>query len=214
MVLADEADADLLLDAIDATLFLLPKSEVFGFGFSGFLEQLETVLTDGGSAFRIADDGRSLERRVDETVRDAVLLAGNSAASAPAGSASEHLRDAWQAVYGRTPNPPAAYSLAIKAVEAAAHAVLEPNNAKSTLGTMIRNLRDAPQNFRVAIDGPSEGDPTPVIGMLQMLWQGQTSRHGGQTPTRPETKEAAEMAVHLAATLVQWFTAGAVTRRT
>ncbi|MEU4588618.1 hypothetical protein AB0F92_42385 [Kitasatospora aureofaciens] len=147
-------------------------------------------------------------------MREAVLVAQRSAASAPAGSASEHLREAWQAVYGRSPNPPAAYSLAIKAVEAAAHAVLEPNNARSTLGTMIRNLRDAPQNFRVAIDGSSGGDPGAVLGMLQMLWQGQTSRHGGQAPTRPETQEAAEMAVHLAAALVQWFTAGAVTRRT
>jgi hypothetical protein len=78
---------------------------------------------------------------------------------------------------------------------------------------MIGKLRDAPHRFQVAIDGPSGGDPAPVLAMLQMLWQGQTSRHGGQAPTRPESREAAEMAVHLASTLVQWFAAGAVTRR-
>lgn len=47
---------------------------------------------------------------------------------------------------------------------------------------------------------------------MRALWQGQTSRHGGQTPTSPETLEAARAAVHLAATIVQWFTSGAVTR--
>ncbi|MFF2956746.1 hypothetical protein ACFVVU_36060 [Kitasatospora sp. NPDC057965] len=198
-----------LLDVVDAILSH-EDDDVGG----DFEDELARILGEAGSAYRVSSNGRFLELRMDETVRDAVDLAQASATAATAGSASEHLREAWQNVYGRSPNPSVAYSQAIKAVEAAAHAVLEPNNAKSTLGTMIRNLRDAPQNFRVAIDGPSGGEPGPVLGMLQMLWQGQTSRHGGQTPTRPETQEAAEMAVHLAAALVQWFTAGAVTRRT
>lgn len=38
-------------------------------------------------------------------------------------------------------------------------------------------------------------------------------RHGGSRPTQPVTQEAAEMAVHLAATLVQWFGAGRIHRR-
>ncbi|MFJ9461334.1 hypothetical protein ACIRST_40475 [Kitasatospora sp. NPDC101447] len=78
---------------------------------------------------------------------------------------------------------------------------------------MIAVLRDSPRKFALAIEQNGGGDPAPVLGMLQLLWQGQTSRHGGQAPTRPETQVAAEMAVHLAATLVQWFTAGAVSRR-
>ncbi|WP_226652833.1 hypothetical protein [Streptomyces hydrogenans] len=50
--------------------------------------------------------------------------------------------------------------------------------------------------------------------MMRALWEGQTSRHGGQTPTPPETLEAARAGVHLAATLVQWFVSGAVVRTT
>ncbi|MFI6986560.1 hypothetical protein ACIBSV_49580 [Embleya sp. NPDC050154] len=48
--------------------------------------------------------------------------------------------------------------------------------------------------------------------MMQLLWDGQTSRHGKQTPTRPETLEEARAAVHAAAILVQWFVSGAFTR--
>jgi hypothetical protein len=49
--------------------------------------------------------------------------------------------------------------------------------------------------------------------MMKALWEGQTSRHGSQHPTRPETMEEARAAVHLAVTLVQWFSAGTVARR-
>lgn len=103
---------------------------------------------------------------------------------------------------------------AIRAVESAAHATIEPNNAKATLGTMLGQFRNAPHVYRIAIPGPDgSGSITPLTAMMELLWTGQTSRHGGQTPTRPETFQEAQMAVHLAATLVQWFTSGAVTRR-
>ena len=52
----------------------------------------------------------------------------------------------------------------------------------------------------------------PLIEMLDLLWKGQTARHGGQAPTRMETRAEAEMAVTLAVTLVQWSTTGAVRR--
>jgi hypothetical protein len=45
--------------------------------------------------------------------------------------------------------------------------------------------------------------------MMWMLWQGQTSRHGGLGPTRAETPDEARAAVHLAASLVQFGVSGA-----
>ena len=54
---------------------------------------------------------------------------------------------------------------------------------------------------------------TPLISMMELLWTGQTSRHGSQTPTAQEASDEARMAVHLAVTLVQWFTTGAVIRK-
>jgi hypothetical protein len=52
-----------------------------------------------------------------------------------------------------------------------------------------------------------------VIEMLWLLERGQTDRHGGIDPTRHISQEAAEAAVHLATTLVQWFSAGHIRRR-
>ena len=50
------------------------------------------------------------------------------------------------------------------------------------------------------------------MAMIGLLWTGQTSRHGGQAPTRPQTFEEAQMAVHPAVTLVPWFVTGTVSR--
>ncbi|MFJ3213147.1 hypothetical protein [Streptomyces flaveolus] len=41
---------------------------------------------------------------------------------------------------------------------------------------------------------------------------GETSRHGAQTATVPETLEAARTGDELAAALVQWFVSGFVVR--
>jgi hypothetical protein len=49
--------------------------------------------------------------------------------------------------------------------------------------------------------------------MMSLLWTGQSSRHGAETVTRPETAAEAEMAVHLAVTLVYWFSTGAVRQK-
>jgi hypothetical protein len=105
------------------------------------------------------------------------------------------------------------YGEAIKAVEAAAHAVLEPNQRLSTLGKMRGHLRANLNQFSLVIKGPDgRGDTGPLLGCISLLWDGQTSRHGSSSPTRPETLEEAVMAVHLAVMLVQWFTSGAVRR--
>ncbi|MGA5552372.1 hypothetical protein [Streptomyces pseudogriseolus] len=105
-----------------------------------------------------------------------------------------------------------AYSEAIKAVECAAHAVIQPNHAKATLDTMLGEIKGARHKFSTAIPAPA-GDPiAPAEAMMRTLWEGQTSRHGAQTETVPETLEAARAGVHLAAALVQWFVSGAVIR--
>ncbi|NEB16620.1 hypothetical protein G3I46_08805 [Streptomyces coelicoflavus] len=136
-----------------------------------------------------------------------------AAGETSAGSASDHLAIAWKAAYGRQPDPVRAYSEAIKAVECAAHSVIQPNHAKATLGTMLGEVDNARRKFATALSTPTGKDPiVPVEALMRALWDGQTSRHGKQTMTVPETLEAARMSVHLAATLVQWFVSGAVVR--
>jgi hypothetical protein len=98
-------------------------------------------------------------------------------------------------------------------VECAAHAVIQPNDAKAPLGTMLGEIKNARHKFSTAISTPAGGDPiAPAETMMRTLWEGQTSRHGAQTATVPETLEAARAGIHLAAALVQWFVSGAVDR--
>ncbi|MEU9033955.1 hypothetical protein AB0D45_03445 [Streptomyces sp. NPDC048352] len=81
---------------------------------------------------------------------------------------------------------------------------------KATLGTMLGEIRNARHKFSSVMSTPAGGDPVaPIESMMRALWEGQTSRHGGQAPTRPETLDAARAAAHLAAAVVQWFASGA-----
>jgi hypothetical protein len=91
--------------------------------------------------------------------------------------------------------------------------VVSPANTRATLGTVIRDLENQQQQWQLAIIVPTgTASITPLIGMLRLLWQGQTDRHGNPGPTIAPSSEAAVAAVHLAATLVQWFQAGMVGR--
>jgi hypothetical protein len=125
------------------------------------------------------------------------------------GTASDHLDKAWQAAFGREPVPSTAYAEAVKAVEAVAIPVVLPNDPGATLGKVLGELRANPQKYVVifARDAtPSKGATlTPLevmISLADLLWVNQTDRHA---PIVPITQAQAEVAVHIALTLVQTF---------
>ncbi|MFD0426032.1 hypothetical protein [Streptomyces parvus] len=205
------ADGWELLDVVDAVLGY-EDEEGWDCRDEGTLARLLDI---AGSAYRVDEDGDGLEQRITPAVRDAVSRTVADAEAEPgAGSAAEHLSTAWQAAYGLHPDPVRAYSEAIKAVECAAHSVIQPNHDRATLGTMLGEIGNARAKFATALSTPPSGDPiAPMEAMMRALWDGQTTRHGKKTPTVSETLEAARAGVHLAATLVQWFTSGAVARK-
>ena len=91
--------------------------------------------------------------------------------------------------------------------------MIQPRNTKATLGTMLGELRTARHKFGTDLVTAAGKDPIlPVEEMMRALWEGQTSRHGAQTATVPETLDASRAATRLAATLVRLFVSGAVTR--
>jgi hypothetical protein len=176
---------------------------------------LQQLLDDARSAYTLRSDRRGLWHRMDPAMEALTHAAVRNAEQyTDRGSAGEHLRKAVQTAYALHPDPVRAYSESIKAVEAAAHVILEPRNSKATLGTMIRVFRDAtPEKLILdmgAQPGPSELES--VSGMMHLLWSGQTSRHGGSHPTRDETVQEARAATHLASTLVQIFISGIIHR--
>ena len=178
-------------------------------------EDLIILLAAGSSVWQVSNDGSGLTRRVDETSAGAADRAASAAEDNPkSGSAAKQIRGAWRAIYELEPAPETAYREAVKAVESAAHAVVQPNHAGATLGSMLGELRANAARWTLAIPGKDgSGDIAPLLAMIGLLWDGQEWRHGSQKPARDATPEEAEMAVHLAVTLVHWFATGAVHKR-
>jgi hypothetical protein len=211
---AFRAGDTVILVALDAALYEVGERSryVIRGAKPGSADVLNKMLGTGGSAWRVRDDGLALERRVPEAVRDAAAGAISTARTASV-DAADHLTKAWRHAYGIAPEATPAYGEAIRAVESAAGRLVQPNNAKATLGTINGAIRAAPGSWRMAITdalgGPRDG--TPVLNMMELLWTGQTDRHGAN-PTIPVTLEAAQAAVHLAAALVQLWTSGGVTK--
>ncbi len=222
--LANALPALQLLDVIDAILGVggpwpaldpldPPFGDIEGERAAHMRWELEVMLAEGRSAYRVNDTGDGLTTRVAQASTKAfqsvVASAGQAAKS---GSAADLLRTAWDALYALHPDAPKAYRHAVSAVEAAAAATIEPNNSKATLGTMLGQLRSHRQQYLLAIPGPSgTGGITPLIEMMTCC--GRARRHVtavSQAAIRMETREEAEMAVHLAVMLVHWFTTGAL----
>ena len=223
--LAHDPQPDELLDIVDAILheggpwpepnpWDLPGRNTNHAGLRQLRDDLVLILGRGRSAYRVNDSADGLAERVPDATVAAYQSAAVAAGQAPnTGSAADLLKIAWDTVFALHPDPPKAYRHAVSAVEAAAATIVQPNHKGATLGSIIGQLRSHPRQYALAIPGPSgTADITPLIEMLDLLWKGQTARHGGQTPTRMETREEAEMAVTLAVTLVHWFTTGAVRR--
>jgi hypothetical protein len=178
---------------------------------NGAAESLDKLLERGKSAWAVGTRSGSpgLVRRVPFGVQVAA-----DSVMARAGRAGVRLAKAWEQLYGLGSNASEAYRLAILAVEDAAIPIVSPSNPSATLGTVLRQLEDQ-GDWSLSMDREHSQAPTGdvLVSMMRMLWHGQHDRHGGQ-PSAPGnvSTEEATVAVGLAVTLVQWFSAGLVRR--
>ena len=152
-----------------------------------------------------------LTRRVDSTAQAAVeaAIAEESTASAP-------LAAAWQATFGRQPDPTAGYREAVLAVETVACPVFLPNDAAPTLGKAISHLNDTLARWTVAgLDDERQPSAATLLAMLRTIWHNH-DRHveQGGRPPEPVPQAEAETVIFLAVTVVQWFQRGLVEKRT
>lgn len=173
---------------------------------------LDSVLATAGSVYEVGEDERGqfyLSRRVTEEMKAAA-----EDAMRPADKATSHLAAAWRAIHGRNPNPGYGYAQAVKAIEVVAIPVVSPKNASATLGTVIRDMRVAPANWRVELHHPNREEQTlDFVQVLDLIWKGQL-RHGDPRPDIPldVTLPEAEAALHLAIPVVKLFRDGTVRR--
>lgn len=165
---------------------------------------LDRILEAAGSTWTVGkrNGDTGLVRRMPESVQAAVDAAVSR------GLAGRLLGEAWAAAYRRDPNPEEAYEKAVKAVEEAAAPVVSPENSRTTLGSIVRDMK-AQQDWVIDLPGRAAD---VVIPLAEALWTGQEFRHGGNGYRRPTHSEA-ETAVILSVTLVQLFSSGSVQRR-
>lgn len=208
-----EFPPETILDAVHETLYqvqwLDPAQPV---------RELQSTLTAANSIWRVAarpDLRRGLERNVDEALTAAATEAIRTAPQ----RAAEHLRAAWEAAYGRNPDPDKAFNEAVRAVEEVACPLVEHKNAsagKATLGTVIGQLgKTAPHKWELALPD-TNGQPrdvAPLVAMMEMLWHAQVSRHGGAPKSRRQDENEARAVVPLAAVLVHWMTTNVLRKK-
>ena len=206
-----------LLDLLDALLDRIPRSTYrFMTGYGGDpVSHLDFMLTSAGSAWRVNSRQDGLERRVDGTVNAAAQATITSSQAA-----SQHLAAAWTAAYGRRPDPDKSYAEAVKAVEALACPLVlkkKTEQGNAILSDVIGHLRspDGGAKWELLLTDAAD-NPAPVaplVEMMGLLMRGHRSRHAGGPNTRAQTQAEAEAAVHLAATLVQWFSTGVLRKK-
>ena len=169
-------------------------------------DALDRILDGGMSIYRVSAGAPfALEERVTEEARAA--LAG---AVDHTDLAAEHLTQAWASAYGRDRDATAAWNSAVKAIEHLLHPIVEPKNAKATLGSMVSALRNRPEGWSFEI-AARHGDRTarPFLQALELIGY-EPGRHGTD-PSRA-TIEQARVVVLQAVTIVEWLRAGALVR--
>ncbi|MEU1458108.1 hypothetical protein [Streptomyces avermitilis] len=217
--LDDRMNPMLRLEVIDATLGCVQQA-LQGTHWQhrqtalSYARQLEGILREGDSAFAVSEDGSRLERRMDETLHATYYKAVEAGAS-KAETAADHLRAAFTEAYGIKPDPSAAYSRAIKAVEAVANPLFLPNAPEPTLGKVRAHLEQGGHKYEMVISDKTgaPADIDAVVAMVSLLWHGQRDRHEGGPTSAPVTLEAAETAVHTAAILVHWISNGSIRKK-
>lgn len=216
--LVDSLNEPDLLDWIDGVLNVhATKHREHGLPAS-FLESdardLQALLREGHSIWKVSDTFDGLERRQESTVTAAAHRASETARSFGRPASAEHLEKAWRHTYGLHPEPSKAFGEAVLAVEAVAVPAIVPAHAGAHLGHVYGQLSRQGSLYDVVISDRA-GNPSsvePVTQLVGLLWHGHTDRHEGNEPAIPITQEAAEMALHTATTLVQWFSSGCVRR--
>lgn len=161
----------------------------------------------GGSVWRVADDGLSLERRLTETEHSAYVLAVT-----PDDEATNHLREAWRNAYGLHPDPSDPWDHSIKAVEALLWDLVIPKNNAATLGTTIKALEDKSANWTMRLQSSGQTHSVGTLSsMLRLMWPN-PDRHGSGT-TRASTQQESEDVVRLAVLIVGCLRTGGLAKR-
>lgn len=137
--------------------------------------RLNRILDEAGSLWAaVGENPRALTRRVSIEMSD--LVARTTAGHE---KPAEYLKIAWNQAYGRSPNASDAYRNAIRALESLLVPIVSPKNDRATLGTVIRDIQQAPKKFRLRLQPKLPLDGVLAFAdQLALVWTAQLDRHG------------------------------------
>lgn len=171
------------------------------------IQELKLILEESGSRWTVGEVGAApaiIERLTPETDAEFAELSPNSVST-------DLLIRARKLAYGINPSPTHAYHEAVKAVEVALGSLIEPNNSKATLGTILNVIRGQHWNFSLA-----HPDHPELLSSLEnlcsLLWRGQRDRHGSHDDFEDVSQAESELAVSIALLLVQAARRGHIIR--
>ena len=226
--LAYGTEREILWDVVDDLLFVLcteplpPETSPVAAWFKGdakrtkrIIEPLNRLLAEYRSVYEVTPDQRSLHRRVEAGLSDAIDLASGMAENGGYPAARRHLERARDKLFAVHADPSSAYVDVIRAVEAVACPVFLPRDPLPTLGKVRDHLRAAAAKYEYVLTDKSgtPGTTSGVIAMITDLWEGHSDRHAGGPQEVPVSQEAAEAALTIAAGLVTLFSRRAVRPR-
>lgn len=177
-----------------------------------YVTPLRQVLTEGRSRWTVGtkvDGIYGLVARVPEGVQQAAE-ALMDADDVP----GRLLARAWSAVHDLDPADSAAYSFAVRAVEAAALPVLGLTKDTATIGDVVRAIERKDATWRLPFKREHTEYPSRevLLAMLKSLYRGHRDRHGSEAYS-DVTHEEALAAVLMAVTLVGLFAGSLVQKR-
>ena len=180
---------DTLLDMVD---WLLQFTD-WRYYKNDIQRHLEQMLDEGGSAWRVAPDGKSLIERTLEVESTAVKFAAQGDDQIAA-----DINTAWNAAWRREePSAVEAYAAAVNAIEGVLAPIVAPKHTRPTLGTIISDLRNKPEKWDTRFRSAETVEA--LTAMLDELWRSQ-HRHGGAGV--PNTLDEARDAVSIAVAVV------------
>jgi hypothetical protein len=200
IISAIEADDDLFLDVLDATLHLAPTL--------ASASLLRRILDSGASAWTVSPAGDALQKRVDDAAAEAYTVA-----SSVDDQVAAELDEAWAAAFGRNPDPSDAWDHAIKAVEELLIPMVLRGATKPNLGGVAGQLEAASHKWELTPTTSSQtiDDAKTLAAMIRLIWPN-PDRHGGGPHRRAPEQPEAERVVHLAVAIVQLCRASGLTR--
>jgi hypothetical protein len=170
-----------------------------------YATELETTLAQAGSVWQVVlNEDRTaaqLARREAGPAREAIM-------ALPASSRGhQHLVRSWNRLNAREPDYPGAYREAVRAVEAVAKPVISPANGRTSVGTMLRDLRAKPEKWETTIGSIKE-----VELMMASVWTSQLDRHGTDDESVPldVSAQQTDAAFAICLALVRPFVGGHV----